>query len=219
MGVIPALELHNRNRERVNVYLDGVYSFSLTLIEAARLHKGQTLTDADIAALRGEDDVHKAVDSALRLLAHRPRSLAEIRRNLSEKDIDEAVIAAALERLTNLGYVDDAAFARFWVENRTLFKPLGPAALRYELRQKGVADPIISEVLSDLDVTESAYRAAAAQARRYRGTDPRTFRQKTGSFLQRRGFSYAIITEVTNRLIDELSADDGDFFAAADDLD
>lgn len=207
MGVITALEVQKRNHERVNVFLDGEYSFSITLIEAARLRKGQTLTEAEIAALRGEDAVHKAVDSAVRLLTYRPRSIAEIRRNLNEKSIDEAVIEAALDRLSALGYLDDEAFARFWVENRTAFKPLGPTALRYELRQKGVAEAIIQEVLESQDATEAARQAASSQLRKLRGTDQRTFRQKLGSFLQRRGFSYEVSGSVISELIETLEAE------------
>ncbi|HEX2619589.1 MAG TPA: RecX family transcriptional regulator [Phototrophicaceae bacterium] len=208
MGVITTLEVQKRNKERVNVYLDGEYSFSTTLIDAARLRKGQTLTDAEIAALRVEDAIAKAVDSAVRFLAYRPRSVAEIQRNLAEKSIDELVITAAIDRLSTLGYLDDEAFARFWVDNRTAFKPLGPSALRYELRQKGIAEGIIEEILDQLDATASARQAASGQIRRLRGSDQRTFRQKLGSFLQRRGFGYDVISEVVSAWIEELEATD-----------
>jgi len=64
VGVITALEAQKRNKERVNIYIDGQYAFSLTLMEAARLKKGQSLTEAEVAALQGEDTVLRAVDSA-----------------------------------------------------------------------------------------------------------------------------------------------------------
>lgn len=213
MKTITAIELQKRNKERVNVYLDGEYAFSIRAIESVRLRKGQTLSDDEIAALRGEDAVSKAVDSAARFLSYRPRSESEIRRNLASKSIDEPVIDAALERLRTMGYLNDQAFARYWVENRTAFKPLGPTALRYELRQKGVTDADIEAVLGDIDVEESAYRAALSQSRRLRGSDRRTFRHKIGSFLQRRGFNYAVIEAVMSRLIEELTSLDDDFFA------
>jgi regulatory protein len=118
MGTITALEIQKRNKERVNVYLDGEYAFSLALIEAAKLRKGQPLTDAEIDALRGEDDVTRAVDYAANFLSYRPRSVAEVRRNLEKKDLSEVVIEQAIDRLQQLGYVDDVAFARYWLENR-----------------------------------------------------------------------------------------------------
>jgi regulatory protein len=212
MGTITALEIQKRNKERVNVYLDGEYAFSLALIEAAKLRKGQPLTDAEIDALRGEDDVTRAVDYAANFLSYRPRSVAEVRRNLEKKDLSEVVIEQAIDRLQQLGYVDDVAFARYWLENRDTFKPRGPAALRYELRQKGVADDIIGEALEALDPVDAARRAGEAKARRLRGLTRDTFRNKLGSFLQRRGFRYETTRDVIHQIMDELVADDPDFF-------
>jgi len=200
------LEVQKKNKERVNVYLDGEYAFSLTLIEAARLSKGQQLADNEVAALKGEDEVQKAVDRAARFLAFRPRSIQEVRRNLHEKDTATEIIEVALERLSAKGYLDDDAFARFWVQNRSQFKPISPKALRYELRQKGVSSEIIDEVLESLDRDDLAYRAAQSRASRLRGASRQVFRQKLSAFLQQRGFGYAAIRDVVERMIGELEA-------------
>jgi regulatory protein len=216
LAVITALEIQKNNKERVNVFLDGEYAFSVALIEAARLRKGQSLSDDEIALLRDEDTTARAFDSAIRFLSYRPRSIAEVIRNLKDKSLTEPVIEAALERLRAVGYVDDDAFARFWVENRTTFKPLGQAALRYELRQKGVPDATIEDVLNGLDVHEAARKAAQERIRRLRGVDQRTFRAKIGSFLQRRGFSFDVTQAVISQLIEELG--DSDFFSSGEDL-
>lgn len=213
MSTITALEVQKRNKERVNVFLDGEYAFSLTLMEAARLRKGQALSEDEINTLRDEDAVNRAVDQAARFLSYRPRSIAEVRTNLEKKDHPEAVVEAALERMTNLGYLDDAAFARFWLENRTMFKPRGPMALRHELRQKGVADDIISATLEALDVRAAAHQAAETKARRLSGLDRRAFHNKLGSFLQRRGFPYGVCRDVIEQLIEEMTAHDPEFFA------
>jgi regulatory protein len=202
MGVITLLEVQKRNKERVNVYLDDAYAFSVTLIDAVRLKKGQTLTPNDIAALKTEDELTRAVERAARFLSYRPRSTAEVRRNLAEKSVDESVIAAAIERLETMGYLDDVAFARFWVQNRVMFKPLGTRALRYELRQKGISDPIIAQVLAEVDADDNAYRAAHKHASRLRVQDRAEFRAKMSSFLQRRGFDYATSSEVIDRLLE-----------------
>lgn len=211
-GIITALEIQKRNKERVNVYLDNEYAFSLDVMQAAMLRKGQTLTEAEVTALQDDDAVIKAVDRALRFLAYRPRSEQEVRRNLTEKEIPEVVIDAAVDRLRNLGYLDDRAFALFWIENRSTFKPLSPRALRYELRQKGVADTIISDLLADVDAYDAAYQAARKRLQRLRGTDRSTFRSKINTFLQSRGFTYDIIREITEQLIEELESEDLAYF-------
>ncbi|MBZ0286433.1 MAG: RecX family transcriptional regulator, partial [Anaerolineae bacterium] len=212
MSTITALEVQKRNKERVNVYLDGEYAFSLEAIKAAALHKGQQLSDSEVEALRGDDEVARAVETAARFLAYRPRSVAEVRRNLIEKGMPDPVIDAALERLNAQGYLDDRAFAIFWVENRRQFKPLSPRALRYELRQKGVPNTIINDVLDGLDARDTAYRAAESQVRRLRGSSKDDFRHKLDQFLQRRGFSHEAARDVIEQLIEELESQDEQYF-------
>lgn len=211
-GTITALEVQKRNKERVSVYLDHEYAFSLEAIKAAALRKGQTLSEAEVEALRGEDEVSRAVETAARFLAYRPRSVDEVRRNLTDKDLPDDVIDTALQRLHDMHYLDDHAFATFWVDNRTQFKPLSPRALRFELRQKGVEDAIINEVLAGLDADDSAYRAAESQVRRLRGSAVDVFRHKLSTFLQRRGFSHQAARDVIERLIEDLEAQDDTYF-------
>jgi regulatory protein len=214
-GVVSALELQKRNKERVNVYLDGEYAFSLTLDDAARLHRGDVLSDAQIATLRTEDEVKRAVERALHFLSYRPRSVHEVRRNLIEKDVPEPAITAALERLTAQGYLDDAAFATFWVRERNSFKPISPKALRHELRQKGIPQSIIEEAMAAVDADDTALRAARSQLRRWRGSTRKVFRDKLLSFLQRRGFSYGDAKDALRRIEEELETDET-FFAPDD---
>ena len=218
MGIVTAIEVQKRNKERVNVYIDGEYTFSLSLIEAARLRKGQQLTDDEIAALQGEDAVLKAVDRAAHFLGFRPRSLQEVRRNLADKETPPAVIEAAVSRLTTMGYLDDEAFARYWVQSRGEFKPLSPRALRMELKQKGVPDAIINDVLGELDADSLAYQAGLAQARKLRNPTHQAFRKKIGDLLRRRGFSYSTIRDVVERLLDELETSDPEYFTQPTEL-
>ena len=220
-GIVTALEVQKRDKQRVNVFIDGEFAFGLSLIEAARLRKGQTLSQADIAALRNEDEVQRAVDSVAHFLSYRPRSVREVQRNLTEKELPAEVVEAAIARMTSMGYLDDEAFARYWVQNRDEFKPLSQRALRQELRQKGVADTVIADVLAEQDESALAYKAASGQVRKLRNRTQRDFKIKLGAFLQRRGFMYSTIQEVVARLIDELTTDDPEYFnrAIADDED
>src|SRR3712207_3697125 len=129
MGTITALEVQKRNKNRVNVYVDDAFAFSLSLDDAARLHKGQVLDDAEVEAIRSKDEITQAVDSASRFLSYRPRSTQEVRDNLTKKGITPDTLEVALERLAALGYLDDQAFAAFWVRERNRFKPIGSRAL------------------------------------------------------------------------------------------
>lgn len=210
--MITALEVQKRDKERVNVFIDGEFAFGLNLLDAARLRKGQVLSEAEIAVLRETDAVVQAVNTAAHFLSYRPRSEQEVRRNLTEKETPEAVIDAAVERLRGLGYLDDAAFARYWVENRSQFKPLSHRALRQELRQKGLTDASIAEALSEQNESDLAYKAATTQLRKLRNRSLREFKTKMNAFLQRRGFSYSTTQDVVTRLIEALEVDDPDYF-------
>lgn len=198
-GTITALKFQKKNTERVNVYLDDHYAFSLTAIEAARLKRGQLLSDQEIEVLQERDSFQKAYARALRFLSYRPRSEAEVRRYLQGKKMPPAIEAEVVERLTSAGLLDDQAFARYWVENRESFKPRGRSALRYELRQKGLNEETIALALEDIDEEDSAYRALINRARRMPPLDHGSFRKKLGSFLRRRGFSYDAINTALER--------------------
>jgi regulatory protein len=210
-GRITSLRFQKRTPDRVNVYLDGRFAFGLPALEAARLRVGQILTDPDVERLRSLDVEQKAYDRALRFLAYRPRSEAEVRDRLERSGADQAVIEAVIERLKERGYLDDAEFARFWVEGRQRFSPRSAYALRQELRRKGLDDVAVATAVSNLDAAASAYEAARPRALRLSslaGGDPKLFRRKIGDFLLRRGFDYDVVREVVGRLLSELSADE-----------
>jgi regulatory protein len=199
-GTITRLRVQARNKRRVNVYLDGEYAFSLTALIAVPLRRGQVLSDEEIAALRHADAEQQAYDQALDFLSYRARSQAEVERYLGGKGTAPDVVAAVVSRLRDAGLLDDAAFARAWVENRQAFQPRGVRGLRYELERKGIDPEVVAQVVAGIDETESAYRAAKARARQVASLDREAFRRKLGGFLARRGFAYDVIREVVDRL-------------------
>ncbi len=110
MKIITRLALQQRDRERVNVYLDDEFAFGLALAEALRLKVGQTLDDEQIEALRHMDLYHKAHARALDYISRRPRSQVELQRYLKEKEVPDPHIERLLERLGEVGLLDDLAF-------------------------------------------------------------------------------------------------------------
>ncbi len=199
-GQITAIEVQKRDRRRVNVFVEGKFALGLALELAVGLSKGQYLSDVEIADLRAADERVRAYEQALDFLAPRPRSKREVADRLRRKGFSAAAVDETIERLSRAGLLDDRAFARYWIENRERFRPRGRRALRYELGQKGVPDQVIDELLSEVDETESAYRAALQRIRRWRSLDPVTRRRKLSDYLRRRGFDYEVIREVWGRL-------------------
>ena len=105
------------------------------------------------------DDPADVLAAAARFLETRPRSSDEVRRRLRDAGYRADLVEGTLDRLTELGYLDDAAFARAWVESRDRARPRGARALRYELRRMGIA-------------AADAEAALAAREARASGADP-----------------------------------------------
>jgi len=201
-GTVTAMRFQKRNKNRVNIYIDGQFSFGLTAIEAARLRVGQALSDDDITRLQMQDEVERAYERALNFLSYRPRSEFEVRSNLRKKNVEDEVIEAVVERLTRAGLLNDQEFARYWVENRLQFNPRGARALRHELRAKGVSASIITDTLENLDEETTARKAAEAGARRLAHLEPRDFCRRLKAYLVRRGFSYAVIEPLIEEMLE-----------------
>jgi regulatory protein len=195
-GSITALQVQKNNQQRVSVFLDGEYAFSLDVLAAASLQRGQMLSDAQIAALAGDDEHTRAYQSALRLLAIRPRSRAEIERALRGKSYAPEAVSAAVERLEQNDYLNDAEFARIWIEDRGRFRPRSAQALRHELSRKGVAADEITAALSDADDESAAWLAVQPRLPAWRSLPPDDAQKKLYGFLARRGFGW----ETTRRI-------------------
>jgi len=202
-GIVTAMKVQKRNPQRVNVYLDGEYAFGLARITAAWLQIGQQLSDEKIAQLKAQDSHEAAYQKALGFLDYRPRSSAEVRKNLEKHGYEPEVIEQVLERLGRSGLVNDAQFAQTWVDNRSEFRPRGRRLLSMELRQKGLDGEAIESALSGLDEEELAYQAALKYARKLQGLPKPDFRRKLAGFLARRGFNYAVIEPVLQRVWQE----------------
>ena len=149
----------------------------------------------------GIDDPGVVCDAALRFLETRARSVREVRRRRTDAGYRSELVEAALDRLLVLGILDDGAFARAWVESRDRARPRGAAALRRELRLKGIEAALIDEVLAERegegDVGRDAPSPDATAAERLlarharaleRVTDPRKRRQRAYALLVRNGF-------------------------------
>lgn len=201
---VTALSLQKKNRQRINVFLDGEYAFGLDRVVAGWLEIGQEISDERILELKQQDARETAFQSALRLLNYRPRTEAEMRARLQKKAYTMEDIEAVIERLKHSQLLDDRRFTLEWIDNRAALKPRSRRALEYELRQHGVEREIIQEALVEVDDEQLAYLAAARQTRKYQDLEWNEFRIKLARYLNQRGFQYETIKEVTTRIWNEL---------------
>ncbi len=162
------------------------------------------------------------LDAAARFLEARPRSEAEVRRRLLRLGYRDELVDAAVGRLLAVGYLDDEAFARSWVESRDRSKPRGEHALRRELGLTGVDRSLIDAVLGERREDATAGDAgptnpdeAAAErllAKKMgpilREPDPRRRLQRAYALLARNGFSPDVCSAVSRRMVAAAGAED-----------
>lgn len=212
MYKITALKQQVRNKQRVSVFLDGEFAFGLPDIVAVGLRVDQTLTEEQLEDLKGRATIEAAKQSAIKYISYRPRSSAEVKRNLTDKGYEPPVIDIVLTWLPTVHLLDDHEFARYWIEQRETFKPRSRMVLAMELRQKGIDNSIIDELLGDVDELESAKRAARKRLGRWEQLPENEFRTKLYRYLQGRGFGYGIAREVADdlweQLVEERDADE-----------
>lgn len=256
-----------RDENRVNVFLDGKFAFSLTIQQVAdfKLKRGTILSEAEIEKIQKASDFGKLFQRSLEYALSRPHSEREIRdylkrkkmkreieqkrydsfiarleadseyrekikeiranvreknRKLSEKDftednrfeyvgraktglptkpgaaISEEDIEAVIAKLIDLKIIDDENFARYFVSNRNQIKGTSEKKLRLELRNKGISDTIIRDVLSEDEFGEKIRDdkveiVKMIEKKRRRGYDD----AKLTQYLARQGFSYDLIRE------------------------
>jgi len=141
-----------------------------------------------------------ARDYCLRILERRMHSRRELEVKIRRKGIDPEIAAPILDRFTEVGLVDDEAFARAFVASRQRRRPRGRRVLEGELAARGVDREIIARVLDalveDEDPVEAAERALAPKLRGLASLDREAARRKASGFLLRRGFAYEVVRRV-----------------------
>jgi regulatory protein len=196
VGMITALEPQKRSKDRINVYLDGEYAFSLAVYTAVNLKVGALLSDEEITRLRTADEVERARARVLDYLSYRPRSEWEVREYLQKREFSSTAIDTVISALSKVNLIDDVAFAQYWLDNRAQFRPKGKRILSQELRQKGVASQMIDAALAGYDEETAARRVYEDQARRLTHLSPDVFRRRLTERMARRGFSYDLIRDL-----------------------
>ena len=175
-----------------------------------RRRNGKTLQE--IRAERAEiDDPVLVMGAALRFLESRARSASEVRERLVRHGYRPDLVEGCIERLTELGMLDDAAFAQAWVESRDRARPRGERALRTELRMKGIDRAVVDGVIQDradraadddlVADEEAARRLLERNARALdRIPDSRAKRQRAYALLARNGFDPDVAAAVSRTI-------------------
>ncbi len=203
---ITNLSTQQRDPNRINVFVDDKYRFSLDVSQVVSLGVkiGREYDEQELAELEQESQFGKLYGRALEYCLMRPHSAREVRDYLWRKTratryrskktgelkerpgVSQALVDRVYKRLVEKAYIDDEKFTRYWVENRNQTKGMSQRKLEAELRAKGVANDIIERNLRDSlrNDTDELQKIIAKKRRRY--PDEQKFMQ----YLARQGFSF-----------------------------
>ena len=197
-----------RRRER-EVYLDGehVLTISEETYLKVGLSTGQMLDEAQVREIETIDGLARAREAALRLLNYRMRTRHELKQRLAQKGWSTDVITRVLDSLEQANLIDDAQFARLWIDERLRLKPSGTSLLRRELRRKGIDGEIIEKALQDRtddsDEATRAYELLQRRWTRYAKLERDVANRRMIGFLSRRGFNSHDIFTAIKRIFNE----------------
>ncbi|MER6364229.1 recombination regulator RecX [Kitasatospora sp. NPDC001527] len=159
------------------------------------------------------DPESRARDICLRLLTGAAKTRKQLADALRKREIPDEVAEEVLTRLEEVGLIDDAAFARAWVESRHSVRGLSRRALAQELRTKGVAGDLAEQALAQVDQddeTEAARALVERRLRTTRGLERQTRTRRLVGMLARRGYSEGLAFRVVREALDEEEAGAGE---------
>ncbi|MDO4872067.1 MAG: regulatory protein RecX [bacterium] len=204
-----------KNPNRVNIFVNGKYRFSLDVFQLTQLEVkiGRIFSEDEILQLEQQSEFGKLYALALNYCLMRPHSEKEIRDYLwrktltrklrnkktgefyEKRGVSEESVAQTLARLKEKNYIDDEKFARFWVENRNQRKGSSLRKLRAELSKKGVSSEIQEKIFaeSSRNDAEEIQKIIAKKAKKY------SDEQKLIAYLARQGFSFDEIQKALRR--------------------
>ncbi|MEJ6348722.1 recombination regulator RecX [Holzapfeliella sp. He02] len=196
-----------------NIFLDESYAFSVTeqVLIQFELAKDKVLTKEQVETIQSAQVYSKAEQAALNFLSYKMRSITEIKQYLAKKEYAEEVSQQVVTRLQEMGYLDDAAYAKAFIVDSLRLKKDGPYQIMQKLKQKGVNSEISEQQLAEVrfeDWEEVALRTISSLVKQTAKYSKRQLETKIRQKLMARGFSGDLMTQLMQSVEVESSEDD-----------
>ena len=199
--------IETTKRGRYALMVDGEFLFSVhrdTFLLSPWLQKDAEVSAERLEALRREDEMRSAKESAMDCLAAAEQTGGMLRQKLLRRYGEEAV-EAAVERMTELGLINDLDYSRRFAADAVNLRGWPRRRIAAELQKKGVAEEVIAEALADVTEETEVETACALLRKQYRAKlSDRRDRDKAKAALQRRGFGYEVIRQAVTEVMREL---------------
>lgn len=201
MSIITSIK-QQKDKNRVNIYLDGKFAFGLDLENFVKLNLRveQELTGEQIDLIKNKAEFQKTLGKLLNFATRRPRSEKEIREWFYRKKTPEKFHKKLFTKLKYFDFIGDEKFAKWWVDQRISFRPKSKRVLVQELKIKGISSDVINAIFEETQIDEAkiAKELLGKKAYRWEKLEPKLQKQKATEYLSRNGFSWDVIKKVFN---------------------
>lgn len=206
MNIITKLEIGKRNKERINVYIDDEFAFSLSaeIVYKENLAPKQIIDIEKLTRLAREDEFMKCKNSALKIVERSYKTEKEIYNKLIAKEYSKESINRAIEFLREYNLINDENYVKMYVKDK--LKSQGKNKIKYNLKRKGIPDELINEELSKVDYDDSKDGAIILARKKYnelqrRESDKYKLSQKLYRFLISKGYNYDLASDVMKEVV------------------
>lgn len=207
MAKITKIEVQKRNKERVNIHIDGEYAFSAS---AELVYKEKIKSDMEVDEIRlteiiSESNFLKCKETSLRIITRCYKTESEMKDRLVEKGYNGKEIDKTIEFLKEYKFIDNRAYAQMYVRDR--LRSQGTQKIKYALLRKGIDEEEIMEILSYVDSEKEEEVGTEIAIKKYKQLlkkeeDIYKIKSKLGTFLLSRGYEYSLVKEIIRKVVD-----------------
>ncbi len=184
---ITKLEYQKKDPNRVNVFVDDKFVAGLDANDVLKLdlYRNKELASDEITKIIESSDFGKLFNKALNFLSFRPRSEWEVR--FKYRTEDPETVEKIIEKLKQINQINDTNFVKWFIDQRTTFKPKGKRAFRFELAHKGVSREIVDAALQEDTSSELELAERATSKKKFKSPE------QLQRFLASRGFGWETV--------------------------
>lgn len=204
MPIITKTERQKKRKDRVSVFVDGEYAFSVADETAAvyGIEVGKDVNSLPLEEIKNEDEYLSALKKAYSLVSAGAKTARQIKDRLVRSGFSSSAAERAVARVEENGYIDDVAYCEDFLRTTLL----GRRGIEYKLRARGVDNGIISVALDELDegfFTENAQKLLDKNLRKLNALKGREKKAKAYRILEQNGYDGDIIREVLSDFGDD----------------
>ena len=197
---ITKIETQKKNKKRFNLFSDDVFLFGISEDTYVHFHiqRDKEYSDKELQEIQNHDEIMQCQAQALRYLSRRPHLRNELLRKLRQKMFESEIIYKTLNRLLDLGYINDRDFIERFISDEIRLKKSGPLIIKKKLLEKGASQSDIDEILGNSYSVQDQLENAQALFNKKTGTSQGSETKKILAHLQQKGYSWEIIRQVAD---------------------